>query len=118
MNADILSFPVLFQYTLKDGLFYGFQVAYFVIFEYFLGGTPGKLLLKLRVVGEDGIQKAGLFQILYRETIGRFLAGISMVIGYIFVAVDREKRGLHDMLSDTRVVYQRKEEVEKEVIVL
>ena len=31
-----------------------------------------------------------------------------MGIGYIIAGVDKEKRGLHDMLCDTRVVYVKR----------
>jgi uncharacterized RDD family membrane protein YckC len=32
---------------------------------------------------------------------------IILCIGYIMIAFDSEKRGLHDMICDTRVVRQR-----------
>lgn len=118
LNQEILTFPLIFHYTLKDFLFYGLQVAYFILFEHIAGRTPGKYLLKLKVVGEDGKSRASLFQIFYRETIGRFLAGISMIVGYILIVADKEKRGLHDMLSDTRVVYEEQRVEEKEGVIL
>ena len=45
--------------------------------------------------------------VLYRETIGKYLSAIAF-IGYFMIAIDDEKRGLHDRLCDTRVIYNFK----------
>ena len=87
------------------------QVTYFVLFTYYTGTTLGKKAMNLRVVNEDGSQKLNLIDVIYRETVGRFLCGLSVGIGYIMAGVDREKRGLHDMLCDTRVIYAKKVKV-------
>ena len=93
---------ILFHYTLKDILLYGFQVLYFILCTYLTGTTLGKRAMNLRVVSADG-QKLTILNVVYRETIGRFLCSLSVGIGYIIAGVDREKRGLHDILCDTRV---------------
>ena len=64
--------------------------------------------MNLRVVPADRNEKLSFVDVLYRETVGRFLCGISIWIGYIIVGVDKEKQGFHDMLCDTRVVYEKK----------
>lgn len=101
---------ILFHYTLKDIVLYGFQVLYFILFLYCTGTTPGKRLLNLRVISADG-EKLMLMDVVYRETVGRFLCGLTMCIGYIFAGVDGQKRGLHDMLCDTRVIYAKRVKV-------
>lgn len=98
---------VLFHYTLKDIILYISQVLYFILFTYCTGTTPGKRLMNLYVVGADE-EKLSLLDVVYRETIGRFLCGLTVFIGYILIGVDKEKRGLHDMLCDTRVVYRKR----------
>ena len=102
---------ILFHYTWKDIILYVLQVTYFVLFTYYTGTTLGKKAMNLRVVNEDGSQKLNLIDVIYRETVGRFLCGLSVGIGYIMAGVDREKRGLHDMLCDTRVIYAKKVKV-------
>jgi len=102
---------ILFHYTLKDIVLYVFQVIYFILFTYLAGTTPGKWLMNLRVVGADRHEKLSLTDVLYRETIGRFLCSLTIGIGYILAGVDKEKRGLHDILCDTRVVYEKKVKV-------
>lgn len=99
---------ILFHYTLKDILLYGVQVFYFILCTYHAGTTPGKRVMNLRVVSAVEEEKLSFFNILYRETVGRFLSGLVLCIGYILIGIDKEKRGLHDMLCDTRVIYGRR----------
>ena len=96
---------ILFHYTLKDIVLYVCGVSYFVLMTYCTGTTLGKRVMNLQVVNANG-GKLSLFNIIYRETIGRFLRGFCMGIGYVLVGVDREKRGIQDMLGDTRVIYR------------
>lgn len=66
------------------------------------GGTLGKLALGLRVVRPDGSK------VLVGRATGRYfatwLSRIILYIGYIIAGFDAEKRALHDILCDTRVV--------------
>ena len=101
---------ILFHYTLKDILLYGFQVLYFILCTYLTGTTLGKRAMNLRVVSADG-QKLTILNVVYRETIGRFLCSISVGIGYIIAGVKKKKRGLHDILCDTRVIYAKRVKV-------
>lgn len=101
---------ILFHYTLTDILLYGFQVLYFILCTYLTGTTLGKRAMNLRVVSADG-QKLTILNVVYRETIGRFLCSLSVGIGYIIAGVDPEKRGLHDILCDTRVIYAKRVKV-------
>lgn len=75
---------------------------YFSAFEGALGATPGKQMLRMRVVctrtGYLGWKDA-----IYRETVGRFLNGL-FFIGYLMAGPDREKRTWADRLCDTRVL--------------
>jgi len=107
-GGNVFQTRLLFQYTLRDIILYVLQVLYFILITCYTGTTPGKRLLNLRVVNADGSGRLGLVNVIYRETVGRFLCGLSVGIGYIMAGVDREKRGLHDMLCDTRVVYGKK----------
>lgn len=107
-GGSVLSEDILFHYTLGDILLYVLQVLYFILCTYYTGTTLGKKALNLRVVCADGEEKLSFLNVVYRETIGRFLCGMTMGIGYIMVGIDQEKKGLHDMLCDTRVVYLKK----------
>ena len=67
-----------------------------------LGATPGKMALGLKVVRPDG------GPITVGRAAGRYFAKIvsSMIlmIGYIIAGFDSQKRALHDMICDTRVI--------------
>ena len=51
--------------------------------------------------------KLSLIDVIYRETVGKFLSGVILSIGFIMAGIDKEKRALHDMLCDTRVIYAK-----------
>ena len=100
----------IFQYSIKDILFYLMQAAYFILLTYFTGSTIGKKLFQIRVVSEEE-RKMTFFEVVFRETVGRFLSTLVLSIGCILIAADKKKRGLHDLLSDTNVVYYHEKRV-------
>lgn len=111
--------PILFQYTLSGILTYCVKAGYFIILTYTTGRTLGKRAMNLRVINEDGSRKLDLLNVIFRETIGRFLSGI-LNLGYILIGIDSDKRGLHDRLCDTLVIYEKEitiHEVRKAVVV-
>jgi uncharacterized RDD family membrane protein YckC len=67
-----------------------------------LGATPGKMALDLKVVRPDG------GPVSLGRAVGRYFAkivsGIILGIGYIIAGFDSQKRALHDMICDTRVI--------------
>jgi uncharacterized RDD family membrane protein YckC/DNA-directed RNA polymerase subunit RPC12/RpoP len=69
------------------------------------GATPGKMALGLKVVRPNG---AGID---VGRAIGRYfakmLSGMILYIGYIMAGFDSQKRALHDMICDTRVIKTR-----------
>ena len=68
------------------------------------GATLGKMACGLRVVSPDGQP------ITYLRAFARFWAeiinGFTCTIGYVIAAFDDQKRGLHDHICSTRVVYK------------
>ena len=70
-----------------------------------MGATPGKMALGLKVVRPDG-RPVDLGRAFGRY-FAKMLSAMILFIGYIMVAFDAEKRGLHDMICDTRVVRVR-----------
>jgi uncharacterized RDD family membrane protein YckC len=75
---------------------------------YFIGkmaATPGKMAMGLKVVRADGSP------VDYARAAGRYfskvLSAIILFIGYIMAGVDSQKRALHDMICDTRVIRTR-----------
>jgi uncharacterized RDD family membrane protein YckC len=66
------------------------------------GGTPGKLILGLRVVNEQGAY-IGMGGALLRQ-IGKIVSMITLGIGFLMVAFTEKKQGLHDKIASTYVV--------------
>ncbi|SFR62393.1 RDD family protein [Anaeromicropila populeti] len=104
-GKSFLTSPILFQFSAWDIFLYLLTVGYFVILTYISGSTVGKKLFHLTVITADG-EKLTFFNVLYRETIGRYLSAAIIFAGYFVIGVDRTKRGFHDMLCDTLVIYK------------
>ena len=69
-----------------------------------LQATPGKLLVKLKVTDNDG-QRLSVLRALGRE-LSKIISSIILLIGFIMVAFTDRKRGLHDMIAGTLVMYR------------
>jgi uncharacterized RDD family membrane protein YckC len=83
--------------------------SYFVLFWTLAGETPGMRLMALRVVGGTG-EPPRLGRSLVR-LVGMILAAIPFFAGYALILFDDRRRGLHDMLARTTVVYAPKSRV-------
>lgn len=116
MNSESrLNKYALFDIKWLAVIVYLCNVAYFIVLTYFEGATVGKKLLNIRVVSSENFcDKFTFFDVLYRETIGKYLSGI-LFIGYIMIATTKEKTALHDVLSDTRVVFYNKFVIRKSI---
>lgn len=110
---NILVRGVIFDYSIKDMVIYALSAVYFILLTYKTGMTIGKKVLHIKVVSAEDRQMT-LFEVIYRETIGRFLSALIVYAGYFMIGLHKEKRGLHDLMADTKVVYSHKKIVEVE----
>jgi len=78
-----------------------------ILFWYYKSATPGKMMLKLKVINlnESG-PKLGVGQSIGRY-VGYYLSSIVLGLGFIWVAFDKKKQGWHDKLAKTAVVRVR-----------
>jgi len=78
--------------------------AYFILFEAYLGGTVGKLILGMRVVNANG-GRPGLVPSLVRNILRviDFLPAF-YILGIILVGTSKEKQRLGDRVASTYVV--------------
>lgn len=109
-GADFMFQDFIFTYSAYDILIYVLKVGYFVIMTYLTGATVGKRLLQIKVVSTED-RKPTFFEIAFRESIGKFLSGLVLYVGYFVIGADKDKKGLHDILSDTRVIYYHKKTI-------
>jgi uncharacterized RDD family membrane protein YckC len=69
-----------------------------------LGGTPGKIILGMRIVGPDGsLGGIGWGRALLRM-LGYVVSTIPCYLGFIWVALDKDSQGWHDKIARTYVV--------------
>lgn len=83
--------------TIVGVMYYGYMTSKYQ-------ATLGKMILGLKVVGLDEQP------ISFGRAVGRYfaynLSGLIFYIGYIMVAFDNQKQGLHDKICKTYVVYK------------
>lgn len=78
-------------------------LAYFTFFEGSSGQTPGKRVMGIRVVdfetgGSIGYARA------FSRSIGRYVSGLVVGLGYLWMLWDREKQTWHDKFAGSVVV--------------
>ena len=78
---------------------------YFSLMTYYKGATLGKMLVGITVKSDD-FNKLSFGRVLLRETIGKFVSGIILGIGYIIAGVTQRKQALHDKFAHSVVVYK------------
>jgi len=78
-------------------------IGYYVWFQSRTGQTLGKKVMKIKVVNATGATPSlGTFAL--REILGKLASGLILGIGYLMVAWDSKKQGLHDKIASTYVV--------------
>ena len=86
---------------IAGGFFAAYCVVALVLFA--KGTTPGKHLLRMRVIKESGAD-AGFWTMLGREWIGKWISGMVFSLGYVWILIDKENQGWHDKILATYVV--------------
>ena len=99
---------LIIQFAMGDSLLTSLvnlviNVGYAVIMIAWRGQTVGKMIVGIQVVDRQG-NIPGIGAVLLREVVGKFLSGIALGLGYLWVAWDREKRGWHDHIAGTYVI--------------
>ena len=77
-------------------------LAYFIGFASYRGQTPGKTIMRIKIVSMTG-ENATLSMIVVR-TLGYILSGMFFGLGFLMALVTRRRRSLHDLLANTHVV--------------
>lgn len=84
------------------GLAAAIGAVYLALFQALAGATPGMRLLRLAVIDVYGDPPSALRALV--RTAGTFASTALVGLGFLWIAFDREKRGLHDWLSGTYVI--------------
>ena len=75
---------------------------YFFLFTTLRGQTFGKHMMRVKVIDAYG-ERPTMMRALVR-TIAYLPSVVLLALGMLWIAFDREKRGLHDWIADTYVV--------------
>ncbi|MEF3691788.1 MAG: RDD family protein [Candidatus Moraniibacteriota bacterium] len=78
--------------------------------------TLGKKFVGIKVVKED-LSRASLGNLVLRETAGKFLSQLILLIGYIMAAFTSRKRALHDIIGGTVVIFDDKNVKSRKLII-
>lgn len=87
-----------------------YPISFTVIFFYYgwfyanKGATPGKMLLKLRVIHDETGGNLTYGRAFAREVLGKFFSFLTLGIGFIIAGFRADKRALHDFICTTRVL--------------
>jgi uncharacterized RDD family membrane protein YckC len=74
------------------------------------GRSVGKMLTGLRIVSIGGTQ-ASFKRVFLRQTLGYFVAVITLGLGYFVCALNSRGRALHDYMAGTIVIQAKKHPV-------
>lgn len=116
----VIAIPLTFiygeEYWTGEKLYYGFwdgllnYVLPFIATIWFwlrFLGTPGKMLVKIKIVDAKSGSKMSVGQ-----AIGRYFAyiisSIPFCLGFIWIGLDKKKQGWHDKIAGTVVIKNRK----------
>lgn len=79
------------------------NVGYYIGLWMLTGRTVGKVVMGLKVVHVRG--RSISFGIALRRLIGYFFSAIVLFLGFLWVLVDDDRRGWHDKMAGTCVIY-------------
>ena len=78
------------------------SLAYFLGFWVWRGQTPGKMAAGIKIIRTDSSPIK--WQCALRRFWGYIILLLTLFIGFIWVAFDERKQGVHDKIADTYVV--------------
>jgi len=81
------------------------KLVYYTVFLGRSGQTPGKMLFRIKVIRTDG-GPVTYGQALVR-TLGYYINMFTLQIGFLWVAFDPRKQGLHDKIARTLEIHER-----------
>jgi uncharacterized RDD family membrane protein YckC len=80
-------------------------VTYFFLGIAIAGRTPGKALLGLRVVSTRGGRLPVMRSLL--RTVAYLVSLVPLGLGFVWILLNRDRRGWHDHIAGSRVIYER-----------
>ena len=94
------------QMSLKWELLFEFTVLFItmIFWKKWRGATPGKRLVHIKIVDAKTFKDIDNKQAITRS-FGYIVSTLAFLIGFLMVGFRKDKRGLHDLLAGTVVIY-------------
>ncbi len=101
------------QTSLKWELLFEFSVLLVTLlfWKQWRGATPGKRLVHIKIVDAKTYKDIDNKQAITRS-FGYVISTFALLIGFLMVAFREDKRGLHDLLAGTTVVYDLQDQTQ------
>lgn len=80
------------------------------------GATPGKMLFGIKIVKSDQTVPGWKIAVL-REILGKLVSLLILSFGYVWIAFDAEKQGIHDKIASTHVIFVQPITAGKKILV-
>lgn len=96
--------------SMSLGSFLSIQVITFFYYGWFYrekGATPGKMVLGLEIRQHPSGERLSYVTSYLRESVGKYLSGLVLLIGYLMVLFRGDRRSLHDLIFSTEVVVKK-----------
>jgi len=93
-RADVLNFIL-------------WTVATVILWTNWRGMTPGKKLMGIRIVSFPDHQTLSYKKSAMRYIIGYTASVLILFLGFLMIAFRKDKRGLHDLIAKTCVIYDK-----------
>jgi len=108
MSGNIHALDSQPKMSMKWELLFEFAVLLITIlfWKRWKGATPGKKYVNIKIVDAKTLQDINNQQAVTRS-IGYIVSIIPLLAGFIMVGFRDDKRGLHDLLADTVVIYDQ-----------
>jgi uncharacterized RDD family membrane protein YckC len=100
--SDLEPGRISYADILRGVFFFGFPVFYYTYLHGAYGQTFGKMALRIKVLTADGAPLD--YRKAFLRWLGSLVCNLTLDLGYLWVAFDARKQGLHDKLCRTIVV--------------
>lgn len=88
------------------------MTVFITAFWFYRYATPGKMIFSLRIADADTFNEPSKKQLFLRY-IGYTLSLLPLGIGFLMIYYDKRHQGLHDKISNTVVIYNKRQKLKK-----
>ena len=116
-NPEVTRFSEILKYMSNIGTlqkYFTVQISVFIIiglfmvvFWYFKGATPGKMILRCRIQDAESGERPSIMQYITRF-VGYVLSVLTLFFGFFAISMTKRRQGLHDKLAGTVVIVKEK----------